>query len=115
MSNINSTQTDLHFAMAGDENFDDADAPDVSLEEARLSARPHLRRRVSQSQRVWKRQRRVEEPSDPNRYVKWTAYDRPAEFPTAVQALVTGEAGRTRGTQHLRRGKWRRRRGASRE
>ena len=32
---------------------------------------------------------RVEEPSDPNRYVKWTAYDKPAEFPTAVQALVT--------------------------
>ena len=32
---------------------------------------------------------RVEEKEDPSRYVRWTAYDKPVEFPTAVQALVT--------------------------
>ena len=53
MSSINSDRSSLRHG--GRRKLrDDADAADVSLEEARLSARPHLRRRVSQSQRVWK-------------------------------------------------------------
>jgi hypothetical protein len=32
---------------------------------------------------------RVEASEDPQRYVRWLAYDKPVEFPTAVTALVT--------------------------
>ena len=32
---------------------------------------------------------RVQALGDPKRYVRWLAYDKPVEFTTAVQALVT--------------------------
>lgn len=32
---------------------------------------------------------RVEASQDPQRYVRWLAYDKPVEFPTAVHALMT--------------------------